>query len=292
MAAPACLLPPWHAAFAGDVAHATVGAPRRIVVLDWDLTEIVLSLGLVPVGVARPVWYTQLDGDPPLPSGVVDTGLLYQPNFEVLQRLAPDLIVITAWHAMLRPMLERIAPTLTITMFTPGVDAYTNMRAQTRHLAGALGRAQQAEALLSRLDDVVAANAKRLQATGGGQRPLYAVRPIDARHVTVYGPQGLFGGVMRELALTNAWQGGADGQGIAETDVAALAQRPDASAVLVGMPSRTIPPELAQSPLWRALPFVKDGRLYRIGKASATGGPVSAMRFATQLADALTGAMS
>lgn len=272
-------------------------AARRVVVLDWDLTEIVLSLGIVPVGVARPVWYTQLDGDPPLPGDVVDTGLLYQPNFEVLQRLGPDLIVITAWHAMLRPLLERIAPTLTVTLFapgvdTPGVDAYTNMRTQTRRLASALGREPQGEALLTRLDDALAQSATRLRDAGAGRRPLYALRPIDARHVTVYGPQGLFGGVMRELGLENAWQGGADAQGAAETDLAALAQRPEASAVLVGMPSPAVPPELAQSPLWRALPFVKEGRLHQIGKASATGGPVSAMRFATQLADALSGAAS
>lgn len=302
LAAPVCLVPPSRAAWADDVAPATARAPRRIVVLDWDLTEIVLSLGVVPVGVARPIWYTQLDGDPPLPADVVDTGLLYQPNFEVLQRLAPDLIVITAWHAMLRPLLERIAPTLTVTLFatgvaTPGVatsrvDACTNMRTQTRRLASALGREPQADALLARLDATLARSASSVREAGAARWPLYALRPIDARHVTVYGPQGLFGGVMRELGLVNAWQGGADAQGAAETDFAALAQRPDAAAVLVGMASSGVPPELAQSPLWRALPFVKDGRLHRIGKASPTGGPVSAMRFATQLASALSGASS
>lgn len=268
------------------------GRCKRIVVLDWDLTEVMLSLGIVPVGVARPIWYMQLDGVPPLPADVVDTGLLYQPNFEVLQRLAPDLIVITAWHAMLRPMLERIAPTLTITMFAPGVDVYTNMREQTRHLASVLGRENQAEALLTRLDDVLAAGKKQLRGTGAGLRPVYAIRPVDARHVTVYGPHGLFGGVMRELGLLNAWQGGTDVQGVAGTDLAALAQRPEASAVLVGMPSPGIPEALAHSPLWHALPFVKDGRLHQIGKASPTGGPESAMRFAAQLAGALSGAAS
>lgn len=265
---------------------------RRIVVLDWDLTEMILSLGIVPVGVARPLWYMQLDGVPPLPNGVVDTGLLYQPNFEVLQRLAPDLIVITAWHAMLRPMLERIAPTLTVATFAPRVDVFTNMREQTRYLASVLGREREAEALLTRLDDVLAGSATRLQAIGAGRRPVYVFRPIDARHVTVYGPHGLFGGVMRELGLINAWQGGADVQGAAGTDLAALAQQPEASAVLVGMPSPGIPEELARSPLWRALPFVKDGRLRQIGKISATGGPETAMRFATQLASAFSGAAS
>lgn len=285
VAAPACLLP-------SSPAHASGGAPRRIVVLDWDLTEVLLSLGVVPVGVARPVWYTQLNVDPPLPVGVVDTGLLYQPNFEVLQRLAPDLIVITPWHAMLRPMLERIAPTRTVTMFAPGVDAYVSMREQTRSLAGTLGREQQADVLLARLDKVIAVGAMRVQSSGAAHRPIYTIRPIDARHVTVYGPQGLFGGVIRELGLTNAWQGGADAQGVAQTDLAALAQQPEATAVLVGVQPPGIPGELAHSPLWSALPFVGEKRLHQIGKMSPTGGPVSAMRFATQLTGALTGVTS
>ena len=102
----------------GGVAHAAVaasplsaspvtaasahGAPR-VVVLDWPLTEIVLSLGVVPVGVARPPWYMRVDGDPPLPSGVTDTGLLFQPNFEVLDALNELRNIGRALHAWVVP---------------------------------------------------------------------------------------------------------------------------------------------------------------------------------------------
>lgn len=257
-------------------------------VLDWGLTEMVLSLGIVPVGVARPSWYRRLDGVPPLPPQVVDTGLLFQPNFEVLQRLAPDLIVITAWHGMLRPMLERIAPTLTVTVFAQGVDVYTSVRDQTRHLGIVLGRETEAEGLLRQADDLIAASAKQLDAAREARRPVYLIRPTDARHVMVYGPHGLFGGVLRELGLANAWQGGADIQGIAQTDLAALGKWPQASAVMVGTPPG-VAGELARSPLWQALPFVKGERVYQIDGLPATGGLVAAMRFAKKVAGVLQG---
>lgn len=266
-----------------------LGRDARIVVLDWGLTEVVLSLGVVPVGVARPVWYMRLDGHPPLPSSVADTGLLFQPNFEVLAALKPDVIVVTPWHAPLFALLERVAPVLPVTMFGAGLDIYPAVRAATRRLGAALGRTAEADALLQRTDRRIAAAAQTIAAKSERRRPLYLLRPIDARHVTVAGPHSLFDGVMRQLGLVNAWQGATDAQGMAEADLPALVQHADAQAVLLGAPP-SVMTALAGSPLWQALPFVAERRVRQIGAIPPAGGVVAAMRFAAGLADALQGA--
>lgn len=293
VAAPACLLPPSRAAFADDVARATFCAARRVVVLDWDLTEIVLSLGLVPVGVARPLWYRKLNSVPPLPAQVVDTGLLFQPNFEVLHALRPDLIIITNWHEMLRPQLEKIAPTLSVTLYQSGVDVFTSVREQTLRLGVALDRTAQADALLARLDGTLAHCARRLADAPATRRaPVFLLRPLDGRHVTVYGARSLFGSVAGRLGLRNAWQGSTDIQGMAQTDLAELASAPDARAILNGAPLPGVAGDLADSPLWRGLPFVAGGKLATTTAIAPTGGPMSAMRFADALTDVLMEAQS
>src|SRR3546814_5125354 len=114
----------------------------------------------------------RLDGVPALPAQVFDTGLLFQPNFEVLQGLSPDLIVITAWHGPLRPKLERIAPTLTVSVFVSGIDAYTSVCEQTRRLGRVLGRESEAEALLGRTGAVMGSLANSLRSTHGARRPV------------------------------------------------------------------------------------------------------------------------
>src|SRR5580698_10186181 len=203
-------------ASAASTSAESAALPRnaRIVVLDWGLIEVVLSLDVVPVGVSRPVWYTRLDGNPPLPATVVDTGLLFQPNFEVLEALKPDLIVVTPWHAPLRGLLERVAPTFTVTMFGPGLDIYSTVRTATRQLAAKLGRDAEADALLQRTDQQIATAAQAIATTRDVHRPLYLLRPLDGRHVAVAGPHSLFGGVMGELGLVNAWQGSTDPLGM------------------------------------------------------------------------------
>lgn len=292
IAAPAYLLSPSRVAMADDDLPASFGAARRVVVLDWDLTEIVLSLGLVPAGVARPLWYTRLNSVPPLPAQVVDTGLLFQPNFEVLHQLRPDLIIITAWHTMLRPQLEKIAPTLSVTIFQSGVDPLPSLRKQTLRLGAALGRPAQANALLARMDSTLAACARRLANAPDAGTSLFFIRPLDGRHVTVYGTRSLFGGVAGKLGLRNAWQGGTDLQGMAETDLAELATVPDARAVLNGALLPDVASDLAHSPLWRGLPFVAGRRLASTPAIAPTGGPTSMIRFAEALTDALTEAHS
>ncbi|WP_025598354.1 ABC transporter substrate-binding protein [Burkholderia sp. WSM2230] len=262
--------------------------PARVVVLDWPLTEVVLSLGVVPVGVSRPAWYAKLDGVPALPPSVVDTGLLYQPNFEVLAELKPELIVITPWHAPLRGLLERIAPTLTVQLFGPGIDVYPAVQAATRKLADTLGRGAAADALFARADAGLVDARARLAGFRATRRPLYLLRPIDDRHIAVFGRNSLFGGVLDALGIDNAWQDAADPQGMTEADLGALAKHADAQVVTIGVPPG-VAAQLARSPLWGALPFVRQNRVQHIGPLPALGGVVASMRCAASLANALEG---
>lgn len=280
-----------------EAAAARMCTTPRIVVLDWPLTEIVLSLGVVPVGVSRPVWYTRLDGVPPLPPSAVDTGLLYQPNFEVIETLKPDLIVVTPAHAPMRTLLERIAPTLAVPLYVGGggggsapIDVYEAVRNATQQLAQRLCRETQAHTLIAQADAQLKQVSQQVAGFRANGRPVYLLRPIDDRHVSVFGTPGLFGGVLSRLALQNAWQGTTDLQGAAETDLATLAKQADAQAILIDVPPG-VAAQLAKSPLWNALPFVARHRVAHIdAKIPPLGGIVASMRFAGSLGNVLQGA--
>jgi ABC-type Fe3+-hydroxamate transport system substrate-binding protein len=266
----------------------TPGAAPRVVVLDWGLTEVVLSLDVVPVGISRPPWYRLLDGDPPLPASVTDTGLLFQPNFEVLQALRPRLIVVTPWHQPLVATLERIAPVVVVPMFGPGLDVLSTVCDATRKLGIVLGRRHAADALLARAKHRFADAAVALAGFRALRRPVLLLKPIDARRMTVFGPKSLFGGVLRELGIDNAWQGAADPQGNGQADLAALADSSAAQAMTIGTPPG-VAAELAKSPLWGALPFVRERRVCALGPLASFGGVISAMRFAGEFTAAVRG---
>src|SRR5690606_7973612 len=71
---------------------------RRIVALDWGLAETLIAIGQPPVGVPETRTYADWVISPALPTGTADVGLRVEPNLEILQQLAPDLILTIAEH--------------------------------------------------------------------------------------------------------------------------------------------------------------------------------------------------
>ncbi len=88
--------------------------PERIVVLTNEATEALLALGIKPVGAANSwlgdPWYDHIA---PLMEGVTPVGKEDQPNLEAIAALQPDLILGTKMrHEKIYGQLSQIAPTV------------------------------------------------------------------------------------------------------------------------------------------------------------------------------------
>jgi len=270
-------------------AASTPGRMPRVVVLDWGLAAQVLALGVTPVGVARPPWYRILSGTPEMPESVVDTGLLFQPNFEVVQALKPDLIVITPLHGALADSLARIAPLFVAPRAHPHEDGYQLALRRARALGDALGRPAETTRLLEETDARMAAlHAHLAQHREVTQRPIYLMSPIDTRLTNVFGRESVFGGTLSAIGLTNAWRRPSDTEGMAQVDYTQLGADQDARAMIIGTRPGLLN-LLGESPLWRALPFVQGKRISQLPMLLPTGGTPTALRLAGVLSAALTG---
>jgi ferric hydroxamate transport system substrate-binding protein len=268
-------------------------APTRIVVLSWELTEMLLSLGVAPVGVPAPAWYTRDIVEPPLPPGVTDVGLLFQPDYDLLYELRPDLILVTPAHASARASYERLAPTLTLGAYISDPHPYRAMRAEALILGRRLGREAQAEALLAYTDAVIAQSGIAL---AGTHTSVCVAQVVDDRHVRVFGNGSLFDEILQLLGLRNAataMLAGAPaalissrtGAGVVELE--RLAQLPDANLLCVDGGAPLGLAALQGNPVWRHLPFSEPGRSAMLPVIAATGALVSVQRFARAVAHAV-----
>lgn len=290
----ACALGPRAVWAAADVAGVGgTSAPKRVVVMDFGLTEMLLTLGVTPLATSVPDWYRRTNVAPPLPAGVIDIGLLYQPNFELLEQLHPDLLLLTPAHAPMRAQLERIAPTLTLALSANGVEPWMQIANETRRLARVLHREPQAQTAIAAADAQVSSARARLPAGGESAAPIFVVEFIDDRHLLVYGTGSLFGDVMTRMGLRNAWTGPTNARGYAVTDFTRLADAADtadaahARLVYIDPLPDAARATLAQGVLWHSLPFVRAGRVAGMPKVSQGGALYSGARFARQLADVL-----
>lgn len=273
--------------------------PGRVVVMNWELTETLLALGQTPVGVPLPYWYRDTVVAPPLPASVVDTGLLYQPNFEVLLALAPDLMIVTPSHASILPALRRIAPTLTLGAYMNDPQPYPQLCAETRTMANAFNVSVRANALIESTEQSVQAIRQRL-----GQRPARLREPVivadavDDRHLRVYGSGSLFDVMLGKIDVDNAANPRRTPAGAAASCVTneagsalvplqRLAEVEQASVLLVGPLQPDVRAALRTNALWRALPAVRERRVALLPVISSYGGLVSMQRFASAVEAAL-----
>ncbi len=256
----------------------------RLAAIDWAMLETAMTIGRMPVAVCELIRYREQAAGPAIPASVTDLGLRGAPNYELLQLMRPDLILSSPFYAQHQARLRSIAPVLSVGVYTPGEPPLAKALAALDSLAAAVGdpqAAQDARTDLQARFDALAARLARF-----ADRPVSLIDIGDARHLRSFGFDSLFGDTLARLGLPAAWTDRTQFSFRAPLPIESLARQPDARLVIVG----GIPVEarqgLARSILWRALPPVRDGRVYHLAEINAFGGVASALRFAQQLAAA------
>ncbi|CAB3772928.1 ABC transporter substrate-binding protein [Burkholderia sp. MSh2] len=267
----------------------------RIVVLDWGLAETLLALGVTPAGVAEIDAYNDSVVAPRVPARVPDVGLRLAPDLELLQQLAPDLILINSSQESQRAILERVAPVRAFAVYTDAGAPYRHSEDITRQLAALCGRASAGQALIDEVAGAIAADRARLaahrrtlQPTRGAPRPLYLIRFFDSRHIGIYGARSLFQDVLDALGVANAWRGPTDYWGIGVAGIERLAATPDADVLWFDPLPPGVARTLAANRLWHALPAVSAGRVASLPPFWGFGMLPSAARFSRVLTASLT----
>ena len=262
-------------------ARAVAGRPpQKLAVLDWGLTEILLALGVTPAGVSAPDWYRKLIPTPALPASALDLGLLFQPNLETLYALRPDAIVITPQHALLKPALERIAPTIALP-----AHGLAELISAARQLGERLQRQPQAAQILTSLNGKLSRASLLARQV---ERPALLAAPVDALHLRVYTAGSLPGDVLAACGLRNGWQGGAGAEGSVLVELTRIADLNARLMLLTPDDQRESVSQWRQSPLWQCLPLTAAHNLNLIEEnISDAGALITAGRFA----DIFTGMM-
>ncbi|OBQ67961.1 ABC transporter substrate-binding protein [Mesorhizobium erdmanii] len=260
--------------------------PLRIICLDDGLAETLLMLGVTPVAVAdREVWEKWVV-EPPLPPEVADIGTILEPNLEFLQQLRPDIILSIPYLDGIKPQLERVAPVTTIGIYTPDGQPYRRAIEATRQLATLVGRESEGEALIAATETYFSDVRRQLAPLSA--RPVYIVNFLDPRNVRVYGEKSLFQAVFDRIGIRNAWTGETNYWGFATVGIDGLATSDDARLAYLEPLPEGAGSTLTQSPVWNAMPFVRNRSIMRLPPVLMFGTLPSASRFARLLAEALT----
>jgi ABC-type Fe3+-hydroxamate transport system substrate-binding protein len=275
---------------------------QRVITADWTSAEIALALGVAPVAVGDRATYRDWVGaGPELPSSTGAIGARYEPSLEKIAALKPDLIVQESGELVKgRDKLEAIAP-------TAGLDAYAlskaspkteweAMRDATLKLGTLLGKEPEAKALLQRVEDTIAAQAKRIEDAGhAGDSVVLAQTSVGGKPATrLFDDGSEMIEVVRRLGLVNGFKGKHQDYSFTEVGLEGLRQVGDSDWLLTMAQKKDTKEELnafgawKDNPVYKKLPVVKAGRVHEIGGDNWTwGGPLSVARLAEKIADVI-----
>ncbi|GGK45144.1 ABC transporter substrate-binding protein [Planomonospora parontospora subsp. parontospora] len=269
----------------------------KVVALEWGEAEMVVGLGVMPVGVADTkgyaTWVTAAKLDP----SVKDVGTRQEPSVDSIAALQPDLVVMEAERdSALVPQLEKFVPVITF----KGSDATDNlgrMRSDLKLIATALGKTAEADKLLADFDAALADGKSKLAAAGAAGKPFAMAdgwKDGSKISIRMFGKGALVSDVATELGLVNAWTGEVDPVwGLGATDVEGLTalKDPDTRFFYNASDGTDVFADgLASNAIWKKLPFVEKKQVVKLPDGIWTfGGPLSSKQYAEALVKAYTG---
>lgn len=259
---------------------------QRIIALEWYPLELLMALGVMPIGVAELHGYAQWVGEPPLPASVVDVGLRTEPNLELITQMKPSLILYSTGYGPDPSRFMRIAPGMGFAFNEGGRGKpLTSARQSLMALAQRLDRVPQAMANLAELDNQMARLKARL--SHRPKRPLLLLSIVDARHVIVFTANGLFQEVLDNLGLENAWKAESTFWGSVIVGIERLADLGDVDAIGFEHDNQKVVDQVTGTALWQSLPFVRSGRFTPMPRVWFYGATLSAMQLIGTLDRAL-----
>lgn len=170
--------------------------PQTVVVFDYAILDTLDNMGVKVVGLPKssiPAYLAHYNG-----REYVDVGTLFEPNFEKVYELRPDLILIGGRQASVYPELARIAPTVYLTIDT--ADYLGSFAHNLRILGEIFDQKEFVEAELAKIEQEFAAI--QAEAANLGANGLLIMANDGA--LSAFGPNSRFGVIHKEFGFPPA----------------------------------------------------------------------------------------
>jgi len=168
--------------------------PKTVAVFDIAAIDTMTALGVRIAGAPNRLYVGYLD---PVAANATSVGTLFEPDFEAIHALGPDLIVAGGRSSQQVEALQEFARTIDMTIWGDGV--LDQAKSRLRAYGKIFGEELKAEELENALSDKVAA--LKEQASGAGTALILLT---NGPKVSIYGQGSRFGWLHGEIGLTPA----------------------------------------------------------------------------------------
>lgn len=169
--------------------------PKKTVVFDLASLDTMHALGVEASAVPTSKYVNQLSGY--ASDSFPKVGSLFEPNYEAINSLSPDLIIVGGRSAPKYADLSKLAPTIDLTV--DNTHLLESVKRNTLKLADIFNKQDKAKEQLARLGESIATLKKKAASAGSG-----LVILTTGGKVSAYGPGSRFGILHDEFGIPAA----------------------------------------------------------------------------------------
>ncbi|OPH59372.1 ABC transporter substrate-binding protein [Paenibacillus ferrarius] len=230
--------------------------PERVVAMEFGFTDILVSIGVQPVGVAD-------DGSPDLFMDSVKSklgayksvGSRYEPNIELISSLKPDLIIVDInKHKNAIEQLKGIAPVLVLDDFQAD---YNQMLKNVAIISKAVGKEEEGKKRMAEHQATVEMLKKKLGSTN--LRVLPAV--VNPKGFFAHSDHAYSGSFLAMLGYTDPIK---NATAYPQITLEQLAEANPQVLFLLPTEKETIVKQWETNPLWQKIDAVANKKVYTV----------------------------
>jgi len=171
--------------------------PQKVVVFDLSALDSLEKLGIKATALPRSVLPPYLDKYKS--DEYINVGSLMEPDFEKINSVKPDLIIISGRQAPKYSEFAAIAPTINLQLDQK--NYFSSFKANMRQLGLVFDKQEQVEQELKKIDDQVAAIRTKIEKSGNQQALI--IMTMGGK-MSAYGPGSRFGLIHDVLGMKSA----------------------------------------------------------------------------------------
>jgi len=174
------------------------GVPAKVVTFDLAALDTLDALGIDIVGLPGtnlPEYLSKYAAD-----SYAKVGSLFEPDYEAVNALAPDLVIVAARSSAALPELAKIAPAIDLT--NDWARFADSIKDNARIIGQVFGKTAEVDAMIATLDEKIATAQGAAADAGTGLVVLTA-----GGEVTAFGPGSRFGWIYDTLGVKPAVEG-------------------------------------------------------------------------------------
>lgn len=168
-------------------------SPEKIAVFDVSALDSLAALGVIPGAVVENVFVDYLDAST---KDAEIIGTLHEPDYEALAAFAPDLVIAGGRSYKVVPDLQKIAPTVDMTIWE---DSVAQGLDRLEAFGQIFGKEAEAAALTAAFNEQLEAT----KAVAEGKGKALIVMTVGPK-ISAYGASGRFGWLHKALGLEEA----------------------------------------------------------------------------------------